>query len=50
MAPRFGLTPAHVLSQPWGSASFVIEHGREKEVEVEDEEEEGGGGDGELHA
>lgn len=38
MAPRFGLTPAHVPSQPWGSASFVSEHGREEEGEEEEVE------------
>ncbi len=42
MAPRFGLTPAHVPSQPWGAASFVCKHGRKKEVEEEEEEEEEG--------
>ncbi|TMS16612.1 Innate immunity activator protein [Larimichthys crocea] len=38
MAPRFGLTPAHVPSQLWGSASFVRQHGREEEVEEEEME------------
>ncbi|MEQ2200198.1 hypothetical protein XENOCAPTIV_024807 [Xenoophorus captivus] len=39
MAPRFRLTSAHVPSQPRGSASFVIEHGRENEEMGESKEE-----------
>lgn len=36
MAPRLGLTSAHVPSQPKGSAPFVSELRREKEKEEED--------------
>lgn len=42
MTPRFGLTPAHVPSHPWGAGSFVMEHGRGVELRGEER-------DGELH-